>query len=107
MLKQQEKLHNVFLRHAPVLVIAQTTKNKMAVIDSATALGYLDLAANTMGLGTCWAEFAYIIANAFPPVKTALSLTEALTTTGCMMLGYNKLKYRRITVRRGLRVVWR
>jgi len=108
MLKQQEKHHNEFLRHAPVLIITQTTKEKqMAVIDSATALGYLDLAANTMGLGTCWAGFVYIMANTFPPVKTALSLTEAHTTTGCMMLGYNKFKYQRIPVRREPRIVWR
>jgi nitroreductase/NAD-dependent dihydropyrimidine dehydrogenase PreA subunit len=108
MLERQERDHNVFLRGAPVLVVTHASKeNPIAVIDSATALAYLDLAANSMGLGTCWAGYVYIMANSFPAFKTLLALPEGHSTTGCMMLGYNKFKYYRIPKRREPKIVWR
>jgi nitroreductase/NAD-dependent dihydropyrimidine dehydrogenase PreA subunit len=108
MLKRQEKDRNQFLRGCPVLIIVHAAKdNPIAVIDSATALGYLDLAANSLGLGTCWAGFVYMMANGFPPVKQAIGLPEGHTTYGAMMLGYNKFKHQRIPVRKEPRIVWR
>jgi len=109
MLKRQEANKNVFLRGAPVLVIthASTEVQGIASIDSATALGYLDLAANSFGLGTCWAGLIFIMANSFPPMKTELALPKNHATYGCMMLGYNKHKYLRIPVRKEPPVIWR
>lgn len=108
MLKRQEQNHNVFLRGCPALVVAHAGKNhSLAVIDASTALAYLDLAANSTGLGTCWAGFIFIMANSFPPVKAALALPEGQTICGCMMLGYNKYQYQRIPVRKEARISWR
>jgi nitroreductase/NAD-dependent dihydropyrimidine dehydrogenase PreA subunit len=109
MLKRQEANNNTFLRGAPVLVIthANTEVQGIASIDSATALGYLDLAANSFGLGTCWAGLIFIMANSFPPIKTALALPDNHATYGCMMLGYNKHKYQRIPVRKEPPIIWR
>lgn len=109
MLKRQEANKNLLLRGAPVLVIthANTEVQGIASIDSATALGYLDLAANTCGLGTCWAGLVFIMANSFSPVKAALTLPENHAIFGCMMLGYNKHKYQRIPVRKQPSIIWR
>ena len=109
MLKRQKADKNVLLRGAPVLVIthASTEVQGIASIDSATALGYLDLAANSFGLGTCWAGLMFIMANSFPPVKAALALPENHAIYGCMMLGYNKHKYQRIPVRKEPSIIWR
>jgi nitroreductase/NAD-dependent dihydropyrimidine dehydrogenase PreA subunit len=109
MLKRQEASKDVFLRGAPVLVVAHANKEVQGIasIDSATALGYLDLAANSFGLGTCWAGLVFIMANSFPPFKTALALPENHATFGCMMLGYNRHKYQRIPVRKQPPISWR
>jgi nitroreductase/NAD-dependent dihydropyrimidine dehydrogenase PreA subunit len=108
MIKRQEKNHNVFMRGAPVLVVTHAAKNNsMALIDSATALGYMDLVANSLGLGVCWAGFVYVMANSFAPVTAVLSLPEGHSAYGCMMLGYNKFQYYRIPARKAPGITWR
>jgi nitroreductase/NAD-dependent dihydropyrimidine dehydrogenase PreA subunit len=108
MLKRQELNHNVFLRGCPVLIVTHAIKDRpMALIDSSTALGYLDLAANGLGMGTCWAGFVYIMANNFPPVREAIALPEGHATLGAMMLGYNKFKYQRVPSRKEPPIIWR
>jgi nitroreductase/NAD-dependent dihydropyrimidine dehydrogenase PreA subunit len=111
MLKNQQKYHNVFLRGAPVMVITHTAKGStsptVAQIDCATALSYLDLAANSLGLGTCWAGFINTMVNTFPPMKAAITLPENQGTYGCMMLGYNKFNYYRIPPRKKPKIIWR
>jgi nitroreductase/NAD-dependent dihydropyrimidine dehydrogenase PreA subunit len=108
MVKRQELNHNVFMRGAPALVVTHAAKNNpMALIDSATAMGYLDLAANSLGLGVCWAGFVYMMANSFPPVAEALSLPQGHIAYGCLMLGYNKFQYHRIPTRKAPGITWR
>jgi len=109
-LERQKLKHDAFLRGAPVLIVAHANKSglvSLAGIDSANALGYLDLAANSLGLATCWAGYVYIMANTFPPVTKALALPEDHAAYGCMMLGYNKFKYHRIPCRKAPLIVWR
>ncbi len=103
--------HNAFLRGAPVLIVTHASKDfsvsLLAGIDSANALSFLDLAANSLGLATCWAGYVYMMANTFPPVQAALALPEGHQAYGAMLLGYNKFKYHRIPVRKAPRIVWR
>jgi nitroreductase/NAD-dependent dihydropyrimidine dehydrogenase PreA subunit len=108
----RQKLHrDAFLRGAPVLIVTHASKAGsvalLGAIDSANALSFLDLAANGLGLGTCWAGYVYIMANTFPPVTEALALPEGHVAYGCILLGYNKFKYHRIPVRKVPRIVWR
>ena len=110
-MKTQEKSHNVFLRGAPVLIVThaaiQGGSTMIAQIDCAAALSYMDLMANSMGLGTCWAGFILIMANMFQPMKEAIGLPESQANLGCMMLGYNKFRYQRIPPRREPKIIWR
>ena len=110
-LERQKLKRDAFLRGAPVLVVTHASKDSpvslLAGIDSANALSFLDLAANSLGLATCWAGYVYIMANTFPPVKEALALPEDHATYGCVLLGYNKFKYHRIPVRKVPKIIWR
>lgn len=107
-LERQKLNHDVFLRGAPALVVAHAAKDiAMAITDSANALSYLDLAASSLGLGTCWVGYVHIMANSFPPVKAALALPENHSVYGCVTLGYNKFKYQRIPLRKDPKIVWR
>ncbi len=109
-LERQRLKHDAFLRGAPVLIVAHADKSglaSLAGIDSANALSYLELAANSLGLGACWAGYVYIMANTFPPVQKAMALPEDHAAYGCMMLGYNKFRYYRIPCRKAPGIVWR
>lgn len=109
-LERQRLYHDAFLRGAPVLIVAHAGKDSsvasLSGIDSANALSYLDLAANSLGLATCWAGYVYIMVNTFTPVKEALALPENHAAYGCMILGYNRFKYHRIPCRKVPKIVW-
>lgn len=109
-LERQKLHHDAFLRGAPVLIVTHAREGGMVsllgAIDSANALSFLDLAANGMGLGTCWAGYVYIMANLFPPVKDLLALPEGHVAYGCILLGYNKFKYYRVPVRKDPMITW-
>jgi nitroreductase/NAD-dependent dihydropyrimidine dehydrogenase PreA subunit len=108
LLKRQEIYHNAFLRSCPVLIITHSKKSyNMASIDSSAALSYLDLAANSLGLGTCWAGFLYHMTKNFQPIKDAIVVPKGHSVYGCIMLGYNKYKYRRIPLRKEPCINWR
>ncbi|OGO30641.1 MAG: hypothetical protein A2Z29_11510 [Chloroflexi bacterium RBG_16_56_11] len=106
LLKRHEKDPTTFLRGAPALVVAYGPSGPMSLIDSTITLSYFDLAANSLGLGCCWAGFVYFMATGFPPMKEALSLPEGRAVGGCMMLGYPKFGYPRIPARRPARITW-
>ncbi|MDZ7641884.1 MAG: nitroreductase family protein [Desulfurivibrio sp.] len=96
------------LHGAPHLAIASAAENSMhPEIDCAIALTYLDLAAHSRGLGTCWAGiFMGAVAN-HPPLLAALALPEGDKIQGALMLGYPKFQYPRIPPRKPLKVTWR
>jgi nitroreductase/NAD-dependent dihydropyrimidine dehydrogenase PreA subunit len=106
-LEHEEKAKNVFLRDAPVLIVAHAAKGSpMSLINCTIALTYLELAARGMGLGCCWAGFIYFMANSFPPMKEALALPDGHNACGCMMLGYPRYSYHRLPLRKQPSITW-
>lgn len=110
-LERQKLHHDAFLRGAPALIITHAREGGMVsllgAIDSANALSYLDLAANSIGLGTCWAGYVYIMVNLFAPVRELLALPGGHVACGAILLGYNRFNYYRIPVRKEPRITWR
>jgi nitroreductase/NAD-dependent dihydropyrimidine dehydrogenase PreA subunit len=97
-----------FFHNAPAAVLAYAGKNNaIAATDCAIALGYFDLAANTAGLGCCWAGFFYMAAGSYPPMMEAVSLPEGFAPYGALMVGYPRYKYHRIPARRPARIIYR
>ncbi|MBI3753959.1 MAG: nitroreductase family protein [Deltaproteobacteria bacterium] len=95
-------------RGAPALVIAHAPKDyPFARVDSANALTFLDLAAPSLGLGTCWAGFFMLAAPQWPPLQQALSLPDGHACFGAMMIGYPKYKYQRLPIRKEADITWR
>jgi nitroreductase/NAD-dependent dihydropyrimidine dehydrogenase PreA subunit len=94
--------------NAPGLVIAHGQKeNPNAFIDSVIAMTHLDLVAPSFGLGTCWAGFVQIAADASPEVARALHLPEGYRSQCAMLVGYPKFRFQRIPKRDALKVTWR
>ena len=107
LLARQESGKDELLHDAPVLIIAHGQKNDPFASDDCTiALTYLQLAAMSMGLGTCWVGFIKG-ASEFPAVKEAISLPEGHANYGSMLLGYSKYTYHRIPTRKPPDITWR
>ena len=96
------------LRNAPHLVVVYAPNdNRFAPVASATALAYLELAAPSLGLGTCWAGYFAAAVKAFPPLAEALALPEGHEIHGAAMVGYPAVRYVKVPLRREPKIDWR
>jgi len=96
------------LRSAPHLVVAHGLSTTPASQSSCfIALTYLELAAPSLGLGTCWAGYFTAAATFYPPLQKALALPQGHQTYGAMMIGYSKYTYQRMPPRNKPEITWR
>jgi len=95
-------------RSAPHLIIAHVPEgNAVASIDALISLTHVDLAAPTFGVGTCWAGFLSMAANAHEPLVEALALPPGRKYGYALLCGIPKYKPVRIPRRNPQVVVWR
>jgi nitroreductase/NAD-dependent dihydropyrimidine dehydrogenase PreA subunit len=108
MVKDYEGGHDKFFREAPAVVMTYAVKDSPVVnIDCVSAMAYFDLAAQNLGLGCCWAGFALIAANTFPPMVEFLKIPQNDRIYGCLMVGYPRYKYQRLPERKYPNISWR
>ncbi len=102
-----EKGYDNLLRDAPALVVAVAPKDaQIGVEDGATAISYLELAAPSFGLGTCWAGYFYFASNSSREIKKLLSISQEEKCVGAAMIGYPKFKNCRIPKRKPINIQW-
>ena len=95
-------------RDAPHVVVAHAAKAvRTAPADCIIALAYLELAAFSVGLGSCWAGFFGAAAADYPPLVKALDLPEGHQVFGALMIGYPRHQYHRIPLRNKPAIMWR
>lgn len=96
-------------RSAPNLIVAcaDNTTAPTASIDCATAIAYLELAAPSLGLGTCWAGYFHLAALSWPPLEKALDLPKGLQQFGGVFVGVPKYRYQRIPPRSVNPIHWK
>jgi nitroreductase/NAD-dependent dihydropyrimidine dehydrogenase PreA subunit len=98
---------DMILRGAPHLIVAHADKeNRWAPVDCAIALTYMELAAKSQGLGTCWAGLLIRAIGVCSPVAEFLNLPDGNEVYGAVMLGYPEYRYQRIPNRNEARVRW-
>ncbi len=103
-----EKGTDRILRGAPNLIVAHALRAFSPAQAACTiALTYLELAATSLGLGTCWAGYFNAAANFYPPLMERLALPEGHQTFGAMMVGYPKYHYHRLPLRKEPTITWR
>jgi len=108
LVQRWEQGKDVILRDAPVVIVAHAgAGNRMALHACTIALTYLELAATSMGLGTCWAGYFNVTATSFPPMQEALALPPGHQAFGSMMVGYPKFSYHRLPLRNPPAISWR
>jgi nitroreductase len=96
------------LRSAPHLIVAHGLST-MPISQSSCfiALTYLELAAPSLGLGTCWAGYFTAAANFYSPLQKALALPQGHLPYGAAMIGYPKYSYQRMPPRNKPEINWR
>ncbi|MCP4603703.1 MAG: 4Fe-4S dicluster domain-containing protein [Proteobacteria bacterium] len=96
------------LRDAPALVVASAPRDAdNGMVDVTLALSYFELAATTLGLGTCWAgllEWALLSSSAS---REALGLPKGHPHHYPLMVGYPKAKYYRLPERKAPKITWK
>jgi len=96
------------LRNAPAMVVAYAPKTAgNGMVDLTLALSYLELAAPSMGLGTCWAGLLQGVLRSWAPLKEALGIPQNYPYHYPMILGYPKFKYQRLPERVPPKITWR
>jgi len=94
------------LRGAPALVVAHAPNDYPAAnTDCAISLSYLELAASSLGLGSCWAGALWMVTKNCQSLREALGIPEGDANYG-MMIGYSKYRYHRLPLRNDARITW-
>lgn len=92
------------LRKAPALIVA--TAPEFMATDPTLALGYFELAAVSMGMGTCWAGLLKAALLESEPARAAIGLKSDGSFFYPMMLGYPKFQYRLMPGRKAPKIIW-
>lgn len=94
-------------RGAPAMLFALAPKeNDMGSVDCSIALTFVDVAAPSLGLGTCWAGFAMVAAGQWAPLQEQIALPDGYVCRGAMMVGYPKYRYHRTPRRNEVVAQW-
>lgn len=101
-----ERGFDYFLRGAPALAVVHTAAAPFGAADCGIALTFLELAAVSRGLGTCWAGLLTFAANGDPALRQALGVPPGHTVHGGLMLGYPRVRYAGVPPRNPARVAW-
>ena len=100
--------YDIVLRNAPAIVVASAPKeDPNGLVDVTLALSYLELAATSKGLGTCWAGFVQGAMLSSPQMKKEMGIPEDHPHYYPMMLGYPKPKYFRLPERKAPKINWK
>ncbi len=99
---------DVILRDAPCLVVAMAPKHdNNGMVNLTLALSYLELAAPVFKLGTCWAGLLQGAIAANPALKAEVGIPEDYPHHYPMMIGYAKVRYQRLPVRKAPKITWK
>jgi nitroreductase len=95
------------LRGAPSLVTAVAPSYaRLGFVDLTLALSYLDVFAQTMGLGTCWAGLVAGAIGNSRAVREAVGVPENYTHFYPIMLGYPAVRYYRLPERKAPKITF-
>jgi nitroreductase/NAD-dependent dihydropyrimidine dehydrogenase PreA subunit len=93
--------YDAVLRGAPAVVIAMAPKEAMnGLVDLTLALSYIDVLAQTMELGTCWAGLLEGALSNSETTRAAVGIPGNFTHHYPIMLGYADVKYSRLPERK-------
>ena len=92
-----EKGEDVIFRNAPhMIVVSSPITAPCAEQDPIIALSYIELYAQSLGLGTCWCGYAELCIKIFPELCDILEIPKGYTPVYALLLGKPAVKYQRV-----------
>ncbi len=105
LVRSHEQGADPIFRGAPCAVFACASgEYDLDIVNCSIAVSALDLLLPTMGLGGCWAGYVMRAAALDTGVREAMGPEQGLRPLAGLMVGVPAVSYRRIPVRRPLRV---
>jgi len=107
------KKDGICVAECPVAIIRQKDKESLpelvpgGMADVSLALSYLELVAQTKGIGTCWAGIIHMGLQTNKSLQEAVGLPEGHVHHYAMMLGYAKPRYYRLPERKLPKIHWK
>lgn len=91
-----ESGEDVIFRNAPHMIVVSSSVNApCANVDPIIALSYIELYANSLGLGTCWCGFAQACFKLMPKLSAVVKIPDGYKPSYVMLLGKPSVKYQR------------
>lgn len=91
---------NFFFKGAPLVIVVSGRDD----VNAGLASSYMELMAESMGLGVLYSGFFVICSKLSPKIKSMLSLPKGYKVVSCMIIGYPNVEYKRIAPRKPLKV---
>ncbi len=89
-----------FFKKAPLVIVVSGHDAVNATLASA----YMEIEANSLGLGVLYSGFFCFAAKMLPKVRKALNLPKGHTPVTCMIFGWPDVKYKRVPPRKERKV---
>ncbi len=99
-LKRIEVTDDFFFKGAPLVIVVSAKSN----VDGGLASAYMEIMANSMGLGVLYSGFFVMCTKMSRKLKKMLELEKGYDVVSCMVIGYPDVKYQRIAPREDLKV---
>lgn len=97
-----ENGEDVIYRDAPAMVVVSSSIHApCANTDPIIALSYIELYAQSLGIGTCWCGFAQACFKLLPKLSQMVGVPDGYKPVYVMLLGYPDVKYYRTTTPNG------
>ncbi|MCU0595840.1 MAG: nitroreductase family protein [Desulfobacterota bacterium] len=107
MIRAWDMGYNSVTWSAPALIVASAPKEATTgMVDVSLALCYLELAAQTLGLGTCWAGVVEGALQWSAEARESVGLPDGHPYHFPMMIGYPKRTYSRLPERKAPKITW-
>ncbi len=95
-LKKVEIPDDFFFKGAPLVIVVSCKSS----INAGLASAYMELMANSLGLGVLYSGFFVICTKLSRKLKKLLQLPKGHEVVSCMVIGYTDIKYQRIVPRK-------
>ena len=97
--KAFESGEDIIFRNAPhMVVVSSHIHAPCANVDPIIALSYIELYAQSLGLGTCWCGFAQACFKLLPKLSQMVDIPDGYKPVYVMLIGNPAVKYHRTTL---------
>ncbi len=99
-IKKHDFPETFFFKGAPLVIVVSSSSTN----DAALACSYMELMAESLGLGVLYSGFFVAASKLSPKIRKALDLPRGHKAVNCMIMGYPDVRYKRIAPRKVVNV---